>query len=166
MSSVTNVVIAGLGGQGVLTASDILAHAAFSVGAQVKKSEVHGMSQRGGSVRSDVRFGPVVLSPMIPCGEADVLLALDETQVDFNRPLLRCNGAVVAPSALGNVELPGKRTLNIAMLGVLSVFCAKTIPEQIWIDVIEKTFPLAASVNMAAFGLGRQAAGNVAMEGS
>ena len=53
-----NVVIAGLGGQGVLTASDILAEAALLAGFDVKKADVHGMSQRGGSVASDVRFGP------------------------------------------------------------------------------------------------------------
>jgi len=67
---VTNVVIAGLGGQGVLKASDILADAAFLAGLDVKKSEIHGMSQRGGSVTSDVRFGRQVLSPMVPAGEA------------------------------------------------------------------------------------------------
>src|ERR1017187_7912978 len=54
---VINIVVAGLGGQGVLKASDIIAGAAFLAGLDVKKSEVHGMSQRGGSVASDVRFG-------------------------------------------------------------------------------------------------------------
>ena len=73
---VTNVVVAGLGGQGVLTASDILAEAAFAAGYDVKKSELHGMSQRGGSVTSDVRFGEAVLSPMVSAGEADFLLHL------------------------------------------------------------------------------------------
>ena len=68
---VTNVILAGLGGQGVIKASDILADAAVRAGYDVKKAEVHGMSQRGGSVTSDVRFGPRVLSPMIPRGEAD-----------------------------------------------------------------------------------------------
>ena len=71
---ITNVVFAGLGGQGVLKASDILAEAAFEAGLAVKKSELHGMSQRGGSVKSDVRFGQEVLSPMVPPGEADYLV--------------------------------------------------------------------------------------------
>jgi indolepyruvate ferredoxin oxidoreductase, beta subunit len=57
--------VAGLGGQGVLKASDIIAGAAFLAGLDVKKSEVHGMSQRGGSVASDVRFGARVFSPMV-----------------------------------------------------------------------------------------------------
>ena len=58
-----NVVVAGLGGQGVLKASDILADVALRAGFDVKKSEIKGMSQRGGSVTSDVRFGQIVLSP-------------------------------------------------------------------------------------------------------
>ena len=73
--------IAGLGGQGVLKASDILAEAAFAAGFDVKKADVHGMSQRGGSVRSDLRFGPRVFSPMVPAGEADVLVVLAEGPV-------------------------------------------------------------------------------------
>ena len=68
MSKVTNVVVAGLGGQGVLKASDIVADAAFRAGLDVKKSELHGMSQRGGSVSSDVRFGGEVLQPHGPFG--------------------------------------------------------------------------------------------------
>ncbi|NTV97240.1 MAG: glycosyltransferase, partial [Thiobacillus sp.] len=77
MRQVTNIVLGGLGGQGVLTASDILADAVFRAGFEVKKSELHGMSQRGGSVSSDVRYGPRVLSPMVPQGEADYLVVLD-----------------------------------------------------------------------------------------
>ena len=61
-----NVLFAGIGGQGIIRASDMLTEAAFRMGYDVKKSELHGMSQRGGSVSSDVRFGKKVLSPMIP----------------------------------------------------------------------------------------------------
>ena len=65
-AQLTNVVVAGIGGQGVLTASDILADVALRAGFDVKKSEIKGMSQRGGSVSSEVRFGQLVLSPMEP----------------------------------------------------------------------------------------------------
>ena len=92
-----SVVIAGLGGQGVLLASDILAEAAFLAGYDVKKSEVHGMSQRGGSVASDVRFGTTVFSPMVPPAEADFLVVLAEDQIDNNRPRLREGGVLIAP---------------------------------------------------------------------
>ena len=94
---VTNVILAGLGGQGVIKASDILADAAVRAGYGVKKAEVHGMSQRGGSVTSDVRFGPRVLSPMIPRGEADFLVVLAPSEVEVTRPLLRPGGVLLAP---------------------------------------------------------------------
>ena len=81
MNKTVNVVIAGLGGQGVIKASDILSEAAFRSGYEVKKREIHGMSQRGGSVTSDVRFGPQVLSPMVPPGEADYLVVLAPGEV-------------------------------------------------------------------------------------
>ena len=63
---VTNIRIAGLGGMGVLKASLVLSELLFECGYDVKKAEVHGMSQRGGSISSDVRFGKKVISPMIP----------------------------------------------------------------------------------------------------
>ena len=78
-NEITNVVFAGLGGQGVLKASDILAQAAFARGLDVKKSEIHGMSQRGGSVTSDVRFGREVLSPMVSDGDADYVIGFPES---------------------------------------------------------------------------------------
>src|SRR5512138_380993 len=94
---VTNVVVAGLGGQGVLKGTDILADAALRAGHDVKKSEIKGMSQRGGSVTGDVRFGPEVFSPMVPAGEADFLLVLESTQVEPNRHLLREGGVLITP---------------------------------------------------------------------
>src|SRR5450631_3332878 len=99
-SNVTNVVVAGLGGQGVLKASDIIADVAFLAGLDVKKSEIHGMSRRGGSVSSDVRFGPLVFSPMVPEGEADYLLVLEEAQVEVNRAMLKPGGVLIDPTAL------------------------------------------------------------------
>ena len=75
-----NVSLVGVGGQGILLTSDILAMAAMHAGYDVKKSEVHGMSQRGGSVISQVRFGPKVYSPIIPDGESDVLVSFERTE--------------------------------------------------------------------------------------
>ena len=94
-SKPTNVVIAGLGGQGVIKASDILADVAFSSGLDVKKSELHGMSQRGGSVSSDVRFGERVFSPMVPEKEADFLLVIAPDQVEVNAAVLGQNGILI-----------------------------------------------------------------------
>src|SRR5437763_5059085 len=104
-ADVVNIVIAGLGGQGVLKASDIVAEAAFRAGFDVKKAEVHGMSQRGGSVASDVRFGAKVHSPMVPAGEADFLVVLAPDQVDANRHQLRSGGSLIKPDAVAESSL-------------------------------------------------------------
>ncbi|HDG68339.1 MAG TPA: indolepyruvate oxidoreductase subunit beta [candidate division Zixibacteria bacterium] len=73
----TSIFITGVGGQGIILASELLSEVALSGGYDVKKSEVHGMAQRGGSVVSAVRFGEKVYSPVISEGEADVLLAFE-----------------------------------------------------------------------------------------
>ncbi|MFA6109817.1 MAG: indolepyruvate oxidoreductase subunit beta [Candidatus Latescibacterota bacterium] len=73
----TDVLFAGVGGQGTVLASAILANLCLQAGHDVKQSEVHGMAQRGGSVTSHVRFGPKVWSPTIPYGEADFLLGFE-----------------------------------------------------------------------------------------
>lgn len=75
--AVRNVLIVGVGGQGVILASDILSEVAMRSGMDVKKSEVHGMAQRGGVVSSHVRYGEKVSSPIIPKGKADVLLSFE-----------------------------------------------------------------------------------------
>ena len=75
-----NILMVGVGGQGIVTSSDILTRAAMEAGHDAKKSEIHGMSQRGGSVFSHIRFGPVVSSPVIPEGGADILFSLEELE--------------------------------------------------------------------------------------
>lgn len=72
-----NILIVGVGGQGVILASEILSDVAMRSGFDVKKSEVHGMAQRGGIVSSHVRYGSYVFSPLIPMGEVDVLLSFE-----------------------------------------------------------------------------------------
>ncbi len=80
MSSVLNVIISGVGGQGILTASELLAKVAMEAGLDAKKSEVHGMSQRGGSVVSHVRLGPKVYSPLVEKGSCDVILSFEKAE--------------------------------------------------------------------------------------
>ncbi len=92
---VQNVLIVGVGGQGVLLASEILAEAALRSGFTVKKSEVHGMAQRGGVVSSHVRFGRIVFSPLIKRGEADVILAFEEAEALRWLPFLRPKGFLI-----------------------------------------------------------------------
>ena len=153
---VTNVVFAGLGGQGVLKASDIAADAAFRSGYDVKKSELHGMSQRGGSVSSDVRFGSRVFSPMVPPGEADFLVVIAPGQVEVNQWQLRAGGILITPDAVDQRALSNKKTLNVALLGLLSNFVE--IPEERWLEAIRANVPPRfLDVNLAAFALGRRA---------
>lgn len=154
---VKNVVIAGLGGQGVLKASDILADAAFRAGFDVKKSELHGMSQRGGSVSSDVRYGEDLLSPMVPPGEADVLVVLEETQVEINRPTLRPGGVLIAPDVLAPEALKNKKSLNVALLGAASTVL--DIADEHWIAAMHANLAEKLhTLNEQAFEIGREAA--------
>jgi indolepyruvate ferredoxin oxidoreductase beta subunit len=153
-SKVTNVVFAGLGGQGVLKASDILAEAAFAAGYDVKKSEIHGMSQRGGSVTSDVRFGTNVLSPMVPAGEADYVVVLAAEEVDGNRRHLKAGGILISPDAIAPATLPHSRSLNVALLGILSVHL--DMPEERWLAALHANLPAKVhEVNEQAFAMGR-----------
>jgi indolepyruvate ferredoxin oxidoreductase, beta subunit len=152
---VTNVVVAGLGGQGVIKASDILADVAFRAGLDVKKAEVHGMSQRGGSVSTDVRFGQEVLSPMVPAGEADYLVVLAPDQVENNRPVLKDGGVLVAPGDVKEADLMNKRSANVALLGVLSRHLA--FSEGLWVEAIKASLPEALHAsNLQAFEVGRR----------
>jgi indolepyruvate ferredoxin oxidoreductase beta subunit len=150
-----NVIVAGLGGQGVIKASDILADAVFRAGRDVKKAEIHGMSQRGGSVTSDVRFGDSVLSPMIPLGEADFLLVLAPSEVAVTKPLLKPGGVLIPPDAIPEEKLANKRSLNVALLGILAA--RLDIPEEHWQAAIRAALPERLhAVNDAAFKLGRE----------
>jgi len=80
MKQPLNFLLVGVGGQGTILASDILVHVGLSAGYQVKQAEVHGMSQRGGSVTSHVRWGEIVYSPLVGAGEVDVLLAFERLE--------------------------------------------------------------------------------------
>jgi len=157
MPRVTSVVFAGLGGQGVIKASDILADAAFRAGRDVKKAEIHGMSQRGGSVTSDVRFGDEVLSPMVPQGEADFLVVLSADQVENNLQVLGKGGILIPPDLVPESSLPNRRSLNVALLGALSHHL--DIPAPLWLDAIRAALPERLhGVNEKAFETGRAAA--------
>jgi indolepyruvate ferredoxin oxidoreductase beta subunit len=154
MSKVINVIVAGLGGQGVLRGTDILAAVAVRAGYDVKKSEIKGMSQRGGSVTGDVRFGEKVFSPMVPSGEADFLLVLEPTQVVPHRHMLRDEGVLIAPDAVDPAHLPHKKTLNVALLGALSAHLP--MAEAAWLEALRAGFdPKFFEANKQAFLLGR-----------
>jgi len=76
-NKVTNILLSGVGGQGAILTGNILAHVFVEAGYDVKKSEVHGMAQRGGDVTTHFRYGKKVYSPLIKCGDVDFLLAFE-----------------------------------------------------------------------------------------
>ncbi len=80
MRDMINFLLAGVGGQGTILASDVLVNVGLASGYQAKQAEVHGMSQRGGSVTSFVRWGKAVYSPLVGAGEVDVLLAFEKVE--------------------------------------------------------------------------------------
>jgi indolepyruvate ferredoxin oxidoreductase beta subunit len=91
-SEITNILVVGTGGQGVMTATEILAEAAIALGHDVKKTEVAGMAQRGGVVSSHLRFGKKILSPQITPGQAHVLLGFEAAEGMRWRHMLRADG--------------------------------------------------------------------------
>lgn len=113
-NNVKSVIIVGVGGQGTLLASRILGYAMMKQGYDVKVSEVHGMSQRGGSVITYVRYGDKVYSPVIETGEADLILSFEQLEAARYLPFLKTGGSVVVntqkidpmPVITGNVEYP------------------------------------------------------------
>jgi indolepyruvate ferredoxin oxidoreductase beta subunit len=153
-NSTINVRFAGLGGTGVIKASDVLADVAFRLGHTVKKAEVHGMSQRGGSVQSDVRFGAEVHSPMIPEGACDFLVVLEASQVLVARDGLRPGGVLLSPADIATAKLPTAKALNVALLGRLSRHF--DFPEDAWRESLRAHFAEKLhAANDKAFNLGR-----------
>ncbi|MDR0379181.1 MAG: indolepyruvate oxidoreductase subunit beta [Candidatus Accumulibacter sp.] len=127
MNRTTNILVVGIGGQGVMTASEILSEVAISQGFQVKKTEVAGMSQRGGVVSSHVRFGPDVLSPEIAPGEADILVGFEAAEAmrwcHYLRPktgVAMINRLRLAPPivSLGLFDYPGDPVAAVRGQGI------------------------------------------------
>jgi len=134
-----NVFFCGTGGQGVLKAAEICAVAAMREGFHVKKSEVHGMAQRGGSVESHVRFGAEVFSPLIPAGQAAVLVGFDGAEAARLKSILKDGGKDVTPAlAQAGSVITSSLFINTFMLGVLSKFTP--ISETSWLAALHEVF--------------------------
>ncbi|MEL7622662.1 MAG: indolepyruvate oxidoreductase subunit beta [Clostridiales bacterium] len=95
MSKNASILIAGVGGQGTVLASKILGLVAMKAGLDVKQSEIHGMSQRGGSVVTHVRFGEKVYSPLVAKGTADIIIAFEELEALRYLPFLKKEGLMI-----------------------------------------------------------------------
>ena len=120
-----NIVLCGVGGQGAITAADLLARAAMADGYDVKVSEIHGMAQRGGSVSTTVRFGTEVSSMVCDLGQADVLVCFELMEAIRNLPYLSSRGhavvndTVIKPMSVlcGKAEMPSDLHGTIASYG-------------------------------------------------
>ena len=177
MSNVKSVLIVGVGGQGTLLASRLLGSAMMDLGYDVKVSEVHGMSQRGGSVETYVRYGDKVYSPVINQGEADIVLAFEQLEAARFLPFLKKGGVVVTntqqidpmPVVTGTAQYPqgllaidalslaeqagSVKAVNVVLIGAM----AKSLgtEKEIWLKTIEKTVPPKfVEMNKRAFELG------------
>lgn len=130
-----NIMIVGVGGQGTLLASRILGTTLIDAGYDVKVSEVHGMSQRGGSVVTYVRFGDKVYSPIIDTGEADIILAFELLEAYRAIPFLKSDGVMIAntqksdpmPVIIGAAKYPDsivekiRKNQNLKTVDALSI---------------------------------------------
>jgi indolepyruvate ferredoxin oxidoreductase, beta subunit len=102
MKTQGNILFCGVGGQGILLASEITAHALLEAGFDLKKSEVHGMAQRGGSVVAHLRYGPKVYSPLIEPGTVDIEVAFEPVEAARYLYMLNKNSKVI----INNNEIP------------------------------------------------------------
>ncbi len=193
MAEVYNVLMVGVGGQGIVLASDVLAEAAAIEGLDVKKSEIHGMSRRGGPVFSHVRFGERVHSPVIPQGQADLILALEPMELLRWTPWAAPNAAacyLATPmlpvgvdeypddleseinrlfARVVRVELAAIRrsvrvkVRNTALLGATSVFIPLGVDS--FTEALKALSPRGTyEANQAAFDVGRELADRQLME--
>lgn len=109
-----NIVLIGVGGQGTILTSKILAIGLVELGYDVKMSEIHGMSQRGGSVSTQIRYGEKVYSPSIGSGEADIVVAFEKAEAVRGLPFLKKGGTLVVdekeiyplPALMGTIKYP------------------------------------------------------------
>lgn len=128
MKDTINFLLAGVGGQGTILASDVLVNVGLAAGFQAKQAEVHGMSQRGGSVTSFVRWGQTVYSPLVGAGEVDVLLAFEKAEALRSLKQLRMgalalvNLAAIEPVTVtsGGQSYPDDATLHQKVAEVTS----------------------------------------------
>ena len=122
-----NFILTGVGGQGILLSSDILCLVGMAAGYDVKKTDVHGMAQRGGSVISHVRLADQVFSPMVPVGAADYLLSFEKLDACRWLHYLRLDGVVVtSDEAIPTLALAGKNPYptDDAIAGLLAARAA------------------------------------------
>lgn len=122
-----NILFSGVGGQGILLASEIIAYCLLAAGFDAKKSEVHGMAQRGGSVTAQLRYGEQVYSPLIEPGSADILISFEMMEAVRYIPYLHKGSKVIVNSqqifppavASGQLQYPDNILSSITDRGIM-----------------------------------------------
>lgn len=160
MTGSSNILVCGVGGQGVMTATEILAEAALSLGFDVKKTEVAGMSQRGGVVTSHLRFGARILSPQIAPGEADLLVGFEAAEALRWVHMLRAGaaalvntGRIVPPVVnIGMFDYPAEPVAQMRALGIEThAFDASTLALELGNIRLGNTVMLGAMADRLPF---------------
>ena len=163
-NDITNILVCGIGGQGVMTATEILAEAAITEGHDVKKTEVAGMAQRGGVVTSHLRFGPKVLSPQIEPGTVQVLLGFEGAEAlrwsHYLRPdgLALVNNAKLVPPVVelglfdypedpaGQMRAAGRRVLSFDAMSIARDLGEIRLGNTVMLGAIADYLPFAPDV--------------------
>ena len=167
------ILLVGVGGQGTILAGQLLAMVAADAGLDVKVSEIHGMSQRGGSVSTIVRVGEKVDSMICDPGCADIVVAFESIEALRAQQFVREGGALfvndeqIVPEAIGARmidaggiarEVGSPRSANVVLVGALSTALPFSVEE--WQDAIRRRVPpKTVEANLEAFARGREAAG-------
>ena len=164
MGAQGNILFSGVGGQGILLASEIMANALLSAGYDAKKSEVHGMAQRGGSVTAQLRYGDKVYSPLIEPGRADIQVAFEMMEAVRYLPYLHKKSIVVVNTqkilppavATGQTSYPENVLAHITALGIKVVLVdafdlAREVGEVrtanvVMVGAVSTFLPMASSV--------------------
>jgi indolepyruvate ferredoxin oxidoreductase beta subunit len=152
-----DILIVGIGGQGTILASNVLCDVLMKKGYDVKKSEIHGMSQRGGSVISHIRYSEDrVFSPMVPLKQADLVLSFHPNETKRYGHYLKDDAKVIQLSDEIRDSLPNPRSLNMYGIGIMSNLL--DIDADSWKESIQKFLkPKLHEANLEAFEMGRKA---------
>ncbi|MCK9379896.1 MAG: indolepyruvate oxidoreductase subunit beta [Sulfuritalea sp.] len=166
-NDITNILVCGIGGQGVMTATEILAEAAIAEGHDVKKTEVAGMAQRGGVVTSHLRFGRKVLSPQIAPGTVQVLLGFEGAEAlrwsHYLRPdgLALVNNARLVPPVVelglfdypedptGQMRTAGRRVVSFDAMSIALELGEVRLGNTVMLGAIADYLPFAPDVLLA-----------------
>jgi len=148
-----NIVIAGVGGQGIITLTMLIAESAFIEGYDVKTSELHGLSQRGGSVQTHIRLGKKIYSPLVPLGEADLIIGLEVSEALRNISYSNKNtlffineNEIFYPGSLKKQEVVKKLNFLVDKKNVFLINASKICKEKFNKEVLAGVYLLGKAV--------------------